>query len=107
MLIDFCSRTGEHQTPEQIKIIMDLNYSIVTPDGFAIYNIVLNEIHCLFCYVRPGVKGLFKNLVTAIELTGKMNGCVKAKFITRRDKAFLRALPDYKPCAIMFEKGLV
>jgi hypothetical protein len=85
---------------------MESNYSIVTEDGFIVFNFVLDECHCYFCYVVPGKKDTFKDFVFAVETFARLNGCKKTKFITRRDKAFKKLMKDYKPCAVMFEREL-
>lgn len=106
MLEDFCSRAKTDYTPEHVKSVMNGNYSLVTDEGFMVFNFVLDEAQVFFCYVLPG-SNAFAEFVKTIELLAKSKGCKKVKFITKRDKAFARALPDYKPCAVMFEKELI
>lgn len=107
MLVDFCKRAKTDYTPEHIKSIMNGNYTIMSEDGFMVFNFVLDEAQVFFCYVVPGRPNTFHEFVKTIELLAKSKGCKKVKFVTKRDKAFARALPDYKPCAVMFEKGLI
>lgn len=106
MISDFCHRALTDYTPEVIKTMIHDNYSIITDDGFIVFNFVLMECHCFFCYVVPGRENVFRDFVTAVEILAKQHGCKKTKFITKRDKAFARYMKDYKPCAIMFEKEL-
>lgn len=107
MIIDFCKRAETDYTPDHVKKMMESNYYITTDEGFIVFNFVQDEVHCFFCYVVPGSPNVFKEFVKTLEVLGKAKGCRKAKFITRRDKAFARVMKDYKPCAIMFEKELL
>ena len=107
MIVDFCKRSETDYTPEKVKETMKSCYSISTEKGFMVFDIVQDECHCFFCYVLPGQSGAFKDFVKAVEVFAKVNGCKKAKFITRRDKAFARVMKDYSQCAVMFEKGLI
>jgi hypothetical protein len=107
MIIDFCKRAETDYTPEHVKEMMANNYYIANKDGFIVFNTLLDECHCFFCYVVPGAKDSFRSFVTAVEVFAKANGCKKTKFITRRYKGFARLMKDYTPCAVMFEKGLI
>ena len=107
MIKDFCKRSRTEYKEDIVRKVMNDNYHIITDSGFVVFNIVYNEIHCLFLYVVPGSKpNVFRDFVKFIEEFGKSNGCTKAKFITCRDKGFSRLLRDYSPCAIMYEKEI-
>ena len=104
LIAGFLRRSRSRYTAGHIKKALQDNLSIVTEDGFIIFNIVQDECYILFCYVRPGKDVTpFKE---AVELYAKLQGCRYVKFLTNREKAFARRFKDYRPTARLFEKEM-
>jgi len=111
LIKDFVKRSRSRYTESHIKQALEENLSIVTDDGFICFAIVQDECHVLFCYVRPGAE--LKPFAWAVETYAKEHGCKVVKWLTHREKAFLRAVENpnhplygYAPTARMFEKQI-
>jgi len=65
----------------------------------------LSAFWIIHTFIKKGSnRDLFLDGLKIFEAKAKEVGCTWVKFMTTRDKAFERRLPDYKPCRTEFIK---
>ena len=104
MIVECCRRSRSGHTPEYVAEALQTCPSLITKEGFYIYQIFRDEMQILFGYVKPGVDG--RKYLDILEDIGRINHCRKVSFATHREAGFARLYPDYRPAARIFEKEL-
>jgi hypothetical protein len=104
MIQEFCKRSRTHYTPEHVIDAIKTCRSIITDEGFYVFQIWMDELQVLFGYVKPGVNG--RLYLDIIEDIGRINHCKRVVFATAREAGFARMWPDYQPTARVFTKEL-
>jgi hypothetical protein len=104
MAVDFCTRTGNRFTPEEVLTHGKNNISYCDEDGFFILSLGNNTLALDYIYVVPGrSKEVYSRYQKLMEEVLKESGARYFQTLARRPGIEKIYPPQLKPVAVLYE----